>query len=151
VLPLLSPASWQSVRTTPLPHTSEKLRSGPAGARGSARVHSQLEIGLNSCVLVAISPRSGKSGGCAPRDAPDRRPSAGPRQLAPHRRARGRSPLGIEPPVVSENSKSFLLKRTLADVLVDVLVWQSMDRCSWRALCVVSHYPYGGRLVECLY
>jgi hypothetical protein len=46
--------------------------------RGSARVHSQESAGLSFCVLVAISSRRAKWGVCAPRDAPGRRPSAGP-------------------------------------------------------------------------
>jgi hypothetical protein len=52
-------------------------------------------------------------------------------------------------PVVFDNSKSFLLKRTPADVLlVGMLVWQSLGRWPCRALRVVSRHPHGGRLVE---
>jgi hypothetical protein len=44
---------------------SEELRSGPAGARGLAGHHRQLEFGLGFCVLVAISPRRARQVGGA--------------------------------------------------------------------------------------
>jgi hypothetical protein len=108
----------------------------------------QLEIGLSSCVLVAISPRSGKQvWGRAPRGAPGRHPSADTRRWRPGGGhvagarladlAQSRLVLktkqdyaNLWSTVIFDNSKPFLLKRTLADVLGGVLVWQSLDRCS---------------------
>ena len=55
----------------------------------------------------------------------------------------------IRTPVVFDNSQSFLLKRTLADMLVGVLVWQSMAadhnlRSAWSRTTRMA----GGGLVE---
>jgi hypothetical protein len=94
-----------AIRTAPPPHTSEELRSGPAGAHGSAG-HSQFEIGLSFCfcVLVAISPRRAKLGGVLPRgmrsaDAPPPIPTAGaPRPAGGHVAGAG---LTVCPPVAS--------------------------------------------------
>jgi hypothetical protein len=140
---LSAPTSLASIMVID-PHNAAATHVGGAPKRGSRSTWfgraSQLEIGLSSCVLVAISPHRAKLGGRAPRDAPGRHPSADPRRWRP---AGGtvagaglavppqRLIVDVNPPLVSDNSKSFLLKRTLADWLIGVLVWQiSMDRCS---------------------
>jgi hypothetical protein len=88
VLPLLSPALRWSVRTTPPSHTPEVLRSGPAGARGSAGYRSwELVCGLRrSCVLVGgylnLAPPH-QVGRRVLRDALGRHPSVDPRRWRP--------------------------------------------------------------------
>jgi hypothetical protein len=71
------------VRTTPPPHTSEKLRSGPAGARGSAKVHSWKLVCVSvSWLLSRPRPTAPSWGGRVPREmrsaeAPPPLPAAG--------------------------------------------------------------------------
>jgi hypothetical protein len=87
VLQLLSPAPRRSVRTAGRRrrHNTIYVREAPKRASGSTWLVrqgiSQLEIGLSSCVLVAISPRRAKLGG-VPRgvrsaDTPPPTPTAG--------------------------------------------------------------------------
>jgi hypothetical protein len=60
--PLLSPALWWSVRTTPPSHTSEVAPKWTSGSTWFGK-GSQGSAGLSFCVLVAISPRRAKWGG----------------------------------------------------------------------------------------
>jgi hypothetical protein len=126
-------------------HT-RRCSSEPKRASGSTWFGkvSQLEVGLSSCVLVAISPRRGELGG-GPRGrrmrAPGRNPSAGPRP-----------PLSaVAPPAANSTRGSVLQKAPKWKS-----GWQKAERgpvlpgsgnpTCW---CVVSRHPYGGGLVEC--
>jgi hypothetical protein len=96
VLPLPSPAPWRSVRTTPPPHTSEELRSGPAGARGSTGYRSW-KLVLSSYVLLTTLPRRAKLGGVPRGMRPAGTPPADPRRCRPAGGPVAGADLGIEP------------------------------------------------------
>ena len=88
--PLLSPALWWPVCTTPPSHTSEELRSGPAGAHGSGGHRSWKLVCARAKLLGGAC-----TAGCArPADAA---PSADPRRWRPACGPVAGAHLGIEP------------------------------------------------------
>jgi hypothetical protein len=82
VLPLLSPALWGSVRTTPPSHTSEIAPKWASGSIWFGK-SSQESAGLSFCVLVTISPRRAKLGALPRGMRSADTPPAGPRRWRP--------------------------------------------------------------------